>query len=95
MNVKGQNFGLDPSRCYGPASAGTPFDVSDTGSLAYFPGLAGGISSEPSELVSVDGNSALSALKLPAGQYGSPRISPDGSRLAFELVDGQETNIWV
>ena len=31
--------------------------------------------------------------KLQAGHTGSTRISPDGSRLAFDLVDGQETNI--
>ena len=34
-------------------------------------------------------------LKLPPGSYQSPRISPDGTRLAFGADDGKEADIWV
>jgi serine/threonine-protein kinase len=34
-------------------------------------------------------------LGIPAGDYARPRISPDGQRIAFEVSDGKESNIWI
>ena len=33
-------------------------------------------------------------LKLPPGLYSSPRVSPDGTRIAFEIDDGKEATIY-
>jgi serine/threonine-protein kinase len=65
------------------------FDISDDGSLVYIPGPAS-LSSLQQELVLTDRNGVIVSLKLPAGPYQFPRVSPDGKRIAFESNDGKE-----
>ncbi len=73
------------------ASVGTAHVAfSDSGSLVYVPGPR---SWGQEELFVFDRNGGAESLKLPAGSYGYPRVSPDGKRLAFETNDGKETSI--
>jgi Tol biopolymer transport system component len=37
----------------------------------------------------------LERLKLQPGPYQTPRVSPDGKRVAFGIDDGPDSNIWV
>jgi eukaryotic-like serine/threonine-protein kinase len=67
------------------------FAVSDTGSLVYIPGPTGG--SDQSALALIDRKGVVTRLKAPAGDYESPRVSPDGSRLAFGTSDGKQAVI--
>ncbi|PYV69923.1 MAG: hypothetical protein DMG97_20590 [Acidobacteria bacterium] len=71
----------------GPSSQ---WGFSGAGSLVYVPG---GISYD-SELVWVDRTGAGRPLKLPPGDFDSPRISPDGNRLAV-TVFGDKPDIWI
>ncbi len=77
-------------------SGSAQFSVSDTGSVVYIPGVAS-ISTlrANTNLASLDEKGTLELLKVPSASYESPRISPDGKRVAFGTDDGRDANIWV
>ena len=60
------------------------------GWLAYIPGTDMGISTP----VWVDRNGAEEPIPLPPQRYGSFRLSPDGSQVAFRIY-GATTDIWL
>ena len=64
------------------AGGGAQFDVSQTGTLVYIEGPATLLSTSqlPSEMVVLKESGEAEVLKMPAGSYESPRISPDGKR---------------
>jgi hypothetical protein len=66
------------------------YAVSQTGTLAYVPGEAAATRS----LVWVDRNGRETPLKAPPRGYMIPRLSPDGTNLALEILD-QENDIWI
>ena len=67
------------------------FAISDTGTLAYVPG-----NPVESALVLVDRQGQdLGDLMADRGTYRSPRLSPDGSRAAFEFSEAGPRNIQV
>ena len=68
-------------------SGAAQFAFSDTGSMVYVPGP---ISEQ--EVVSIyDRQGVGTALPLPPGSYRYPRVSPDGSQVAFDSSDGKES----
>jgi serine/threonine-protein kinase len=70
-------------------TAGAPFSISNNGSLAYIPGGARG---PQTALVWVDRKGTEQPIGAPASStYASPRISPDGRRVAV-LNQGQ---VWI
>ena len=79
------------------AAGGAQFDVSQTGTLVYIEGPATLLSTslQSSEMVVLNENGGAEVLKVPDGPHESPRISPDGKRLAFGSSDGPESNIWI
>ena len=78
-----------------PVAAGTAkFSVSETGSLIYAVGPADTTSTLRTLILSDrDGNSV--PLKVEAGQYTHPRVSPDGDRLAMGREDGKNSHVWI
>ena len=74
------------------SSGAAQFSFASDGSLAYFPGAAGG-GVEPT-LVWVDRQGNATPLDLPDRNYGMPRLSPDGARLAVTVRDENE-DVWV
>ena len=70
----------------------TPFSVSESGSLVYFP--SGGGESERT-LVWVDHQGAVEPLTLPPQAYDDPRLSPDGQWLAVQIGPGGNSDIWI
>jgi Tol biopolymer transport system component len=67
------------------------FDFSQTGTLIYHSGEAGG------RLFTVgwlDGAGKVQPLLAKPGTYGRPSLSPDGQRLALEVTQGTGTDIW-
>jgi len=67
-------------------------DFSQTGTLIYRSGAAGG------GLLTVawlDGAGKVQPLLAQPGAYVNPSLSPDGQRLAVEVVEGSGTDIWV
>jgi WD40 repeat protein len=45
--------------------------------------------------MTIDRGGRMEPLKLPPGPYQSPRISPDGTRLAFSIDAGKDANEFV
>ena len=69
------------------------FSVSDSGSLAYVPG---GLYPVPeASLVWVDRNGASEPIPVPPGNYLHPRVSPDGTRLAYSEGPRGDHQVWV
>ena len=75
-------------------SAVTQFHVSNTGTLVYIPGPT----SAPASRLSIglfDRKGGFEAFKIQPGPYSTPRVSPDGRRIAFGTDDGKAAAIWV
>jgi serine/threonine-protein kinase len=75
-------------------SGGANFSFSSTGSLVYVPGPVS-ISRAQKDIALQDRQGAVEPLKLPPGPYAVPRVSPDGTRIAFGNDDGGEGIVWI
>jgi Tol biopolymer transport system component len=80
-------------RSSGGQTGTAQFSFSNTGALIYVPGPASASFSVP--LALYDRKGAAEPLGLPPGSYSNPRTSPDGKRIAYQVDDGKEANIWV
>jgi Tol biopolymer transport system component len=69
------------------------FSVSTTGSLAYLPGPVVSQTSA-TDLALFDRKGGAQLLKLSPGPYTAPRVSPNGTQIAFERDDEREASIW-
>jgi Tol biopolymer transport system component len=67
------------------------FAVSDEGTLAYLPDLE---DASRTRLVAVDAAGGVTATPVEQRFFSDPRLSPDGSRLAIHLQEG-DNDIWV
>ena len=69
------------------------FSVSTNGSLVYIPGSVGGEDVVTLTWVGRDGNEE----SVPASPraYDHPRVSPDGTRVAVDIADGNNTDVWI
>jgi serine/threonine-protein kinase len=74
-----------------PISGGAQVAFSADGTLVYVPGVAGTKSSI--DWLTRDGH--RSVLRSTKADWTSPRFSPDGQRLALDISDGKQRNIWV
>ena len=77
----------------GRTTGASHFSISRTGSIIYIPGFAR-TARQPWEIVLTDRQGGVERLKLPPGRYELPRVSPDGTRVAFGSDDGQEAIIY-
>ena len=80
-------------RAVGGTSGGAHLAVSASGTLTYLPGPAAAFSTGGT-LVIGDGRSDPTPLKVPAGIYAHPRVSPDGRLLAVSRSDAGSPDIW-
>jgi serine/threonine protein kinase len=76
-----------------PGSGATDFAISASGHLVYLPGSL----NKELELIWVTRDGKITPMTLPPQPYVAPRISPDGTKIAFcnGLVAGNETDIWI
>jgi len=75
---------------YSTITGGAGFDASQNGTLVYVSARGGSVTVQWLES---DGKTR--ALVPKPGDYGRPSISPDGGRLAMEVMDGSSQDIWV
>jgi serine/threonine-protein kinase len=68
----------------------TQFEISDTGVLAY---VAGPVRAGQDDLFLYDRKGGMTALNLPRGTYGYPRVSPDAKWIAVETSDVRQAVI--
>jgi serine/threonine protein kinase/Tol biopolymer transport system component len=73
------------------SSGAAQYSFSTGGSLVY---VSGGVQSAQNKLVWVSRNGAEQPLAAPMRPYDSPRLSPDGRRVAVAIAD-QETQTWL
>jgi hypothetical protein len=67
------------------------FDVSAEGTLIYQAALT----KDQRELVWVDRRGNTTSLGAPAMNYAYPRVSPDGTRVAIDVIDAADRDIWM
>jgi serine/threonine protein kinase len=76
-------------------TTGVPqFAVSASGTLVYMPEAASEASAKQN-LVWIDRNGKAELLATPPDVYHSPRISPNGTKVAFSLGTGGNYNLWI
>ena len=68
------------------------YAISASGALAYIPGPATA-STASLEIVRADRKGSLQTVNVPPGPYLTPRVSPDGKRIAF-ASDEKEAVVW-
>ena len=68
--------------------------VADNGTLVYVAGGVSGATGPQRSLVWVDRTGREEPLPAPPRAYGTPRVSPDGTRVAMRLGD-EELDLWV
>ena len=76
------------------ASGAGNFSVSQSGSLVYVMGGVAGRDARRS-LVWVDREGREEPLASPLLPYSTPSVSPDGTRVAVDVFDGQVSDIWI
>ena len=74
---------------------GPQYAVSDSGTLVYVPGTAVGGTAARRTLVWVDRNGREDPLAAAPNAYTSPRISPDGTRVALNIGSLDRGDIWI
>ncbi len=72
--------------------AGGQFAFSNTGTLIY---LSGSAEHPDSSMLWLDASGRTAPLALGPGTYGAPRLSPDGTRLAYTLEGNRGADVWV
>jgi len=68
------------------------FAISDTGMAAY---VQGANTSAAAAISWLDSAGKLSPLRTMQADWASPSFSPDGMRLAMDISDGTQTDIWI
>jgi len=74
----------------GTVSGGVHFDVAANGSLVYVPRIDTAL-----RLTWVDRNGREETIPGEPRPYRHPRVSPDGTRIAVEIEDPNNTNVWI
>jgi hypothetical protein len=77
---------------FSPTMVGS-FALSATGVLVYLPEVADGRDAEPRQLIWVDRKGAETPVSLPARDYGTVRLSPDGGKAVMDVVQ-ENAGIW-
>jgi serine/threonine-protein kinase len=74
------------------SSGGAQVAFSSDGTLAYVPGVAASTET-PIDWIARDGKTSV--LRAAKFQWANPRFSPDGQKIAMEIADGKQRDIWV
>jgi serine/threonine-protein kinase len=72
-------------------TGGAQLAVSAEGTLVYVPGTAA--TANQMDWMTRDGKTSV--LRATKADWGNPQFSPDGQKLAFEIYDGKQRDIWV
>jgi Tol biopolymer transport system component len=75
------------------SSGGVQLAVSSEGSMVYVPGAAEATAGNPIDWMKRDGKTSV--LRATKSGWANPRFSPDGQRLALDIFDGKQRDIWV
>jgi serine/threonine protein kinase/Tol biopolymer transport system component len=74
------------------ATGGAQLAIGPDGTLVYLPGGSGSLT-VPIDWITRDGRTSV--LRAAKANWNNPRFSPDGQKLAFEIFDGRQWDIWI
>ena len=77
----------------GSRSGAMQVALSDNGSMVYVPGSGG--ADDDVSLVWIDRDGNETVITAPPRAYATPRVSPDGTRIAVDIREGEDINVWV
>jgi len=92
LEVTGQPAPILEGVVTSPNYGGAQFSFSEAGNLVY---LAGGTVGQKVSIYWMDHEGKFTPLRETPGDYRNPAFSPDGKRLALEIVEGTRRDIWV
>ena len=92
METRGTAVAVLDDVAYDPVANGAQYDVSRTGTLVYRRRV--GDSSATVQWLDTTGKQEP-LLARPGAYVGTPRVSPDGKRIAITIQDGGNQDIWV
>ena len=91
LEVTGKEVPVLENVAYVPANGEASFAISDEGSLAYIPTVP----IDGRRLMWVDRHGVTTPLPVGPRAYSAPSLSPDGSRLAVQIAEGSQRDIWI
>ena len=89
------SFATRPLRRAAGFTGAVNYEFSDQGNLVFVPGTGANFGGETSSLAWVDRQGAVETLPFAPQAFNNPRLSPDGTRIAVEINDGEVTQIWI
>jgi Tol biopolymer transport system component/predicted Ser/Thr protein kinase len=93
LEVTGQPAPVLEGVASNPLTAGALFSFSDTGTLIYVAGSEASI--QETSIYWMDARGEFSPLRKTPGVYGDLAFSPDGKKLAMDIVAGERADLWV
>jgi eukaryotic-like serine/threonine-protein kinase len=92
LQVRGRPSPVTDGVMGDPSTGAASFGVADNGTLAYLPG-----NHFISRLSWVDLEGRVTAIDLPSAMYAAPRVSPDGRKIAYSIIDSasNRSDVWV
>jgi Tol biopolymer transport system component/predicted Ser/Thr protein kinase len=92
LEVRGSAVPILEQVAYGALNGPAKLDASPSGTLVY---EGGGSDAGLVTLQWLEESGKTRPLLAKPGNYGRPSFSPDGRRLALEILDGSNSDIWV
>jgi serine/threonine protein kinase/Tol biopolymer transport system component len=74
------------------ANGSAQYAISDSGRLVH---VSGATASSAAPIFWLDASGKTTSLRQTPADWSSPAFSPDGTRLAMDISDGTQTDIWV
>ena len=75
-------------------TGGAQFAFSNSGTLVYLPGQGGSGGNDP-PVVWLTRDGKTTPLRSMAANWSNPHFSPDGRKLAMDIFDGKNQDVWV
>jgi Tol biopolymer transport system component/predicted Ser/Thr protein kinase len=92
LEVRGTPTPLLEQIAYSSANGFAQFEFSRNGTLVYRQGIGGG---GMVTLQWLEGGHNTQSLLAKPGYYMRPHVSPDGQRLAMDIAEGSDSDVWV
>jgi serine/threonine-protein kinase len=93
LEIKGGSIPVVENVLQLPGNGSAQYSISDSGSLAYISGAPQNLNSK---MVWVSRRGTEQVLGAPARTYNQPRLSPDGRRVAVDVVESAEDmQVWL
>jgi len=92
LEVTGQPAPILEGVASAPTSGGAQYSFSDTGNVVY---VAGSSAAQNVSIYWMDREGKFTPLRQTPGDYYNPSFSPDGKRLALQMIDATRRDVWV